>query len=51
MPMCGGLSDVKDADKDVQQICDKVSKILFVTIISRDRNATWLTSVNCFLLR
>ncbi|XP_037550279.1 cystatin-B [Nematolebias whitei] len=24
MPMCGGTSEVKDADKDVQQICDKV---------------------------
>ncbi|MEQ2181004.1 hypothetical protein GOODEAATRI_006986 [Goodea atripinnis] len=24
MPMCGGTSDVKDADERVQQICDKV---------------------------
>lgn len=27
MSMCGGTSDVKDADEKVQQICDKVSKI------------------------
>lgn len=26
MPMCGGLTEVKEADASVQEICDQVSR-------------------------
>lgn len=33
MPMCGGTTEVKDADENVQQICDKVSTSLLNALI------------------